>query len=123
MKKSTIIKIDINGFHKKAVTQSTAETCEFLQAFYEKIEKLISSRGWRLVKTIGDCILIEAEKNIEFISKFYLEVISEYQVSMVHRVCEYEILNVKIGTYSCEDIVGKDINRLFLCDSATQKMV
>jgi len=122
MKKSTIIKIDLLGFHRRSISQSDQDNVDFLSNYYECIIKSIQGYGWRIVKTIGDSVLIEAESNLDFLSKFYLDIKSNYHISMTYRVCQYEILNVQVGLYSCSDLIGTDINLLFLNDSKTHRL-
>ena len=119
MQTSTIIKVDLNGFHKTSLSQSAQETTEYLSQYYSAIESLVSPYSWRIVKCIGDCVLLKAENNTSFLSKFFLDIKSKYNVSVMCRVCEFEELNISLHGYSCKDVVGSDINKLFLADAST----
>lgn len=120
-KESTIIKIDICGFNDVAQTTSPQETESYLRIYYDLVSDLISDHGWRLVKCIGDCVLISAEENA---SKENIEILCEevrdrFEISAHYRLCEFEETEFTIGEYKCLDVIGGDINNLFLEDAST----
>lgn len=122
MKKATIIKIDLRGFQSKASGEEVGDTANYLKQYYHAVAKLIRKPSWRLIKTMGDCVLIEAEKNLSFLSVVYQDLRAEFDIVMDYRICEYETFTVGIGDYACEDVAGKDIGCLFRNDDQTHRM-
>lgn len=118
-RESTIIKIDINGFNKLAQEENPEDTARYLSAYYELAASAVAKFGWRFVKAIGDCILISTEGDAEpnKITAFYQIIQENFDVSLYYRPCEFEEIETKVGNYSCLDVIGKDINNLFLNDA------
>ena len=122
MKKSTIIKLDIQGFNKQAQNESPDSTADYILEYYESIQKFVLQYNWTFIKGIGDCVLISAETNLDCIEQFFNELSKKYQVVCHYRVCEYAQKNIKFGSYQCSDVFGKDINNLFLNDHLTTRI-
>lgn len=118
---STIIKIDINGFNKRAQAENPVATARYLAEYCELISDMVSRYGWRFVKAMGDCVLVSADKNAdtENISLFSEAIRSRFNVCLYYREWEFEEVGFTYGKYSCLDIIGKDVNNLFLNDSST----
>ena len=120
-KHSTIIKIDINGFNKIAQSMSPHETMLYLRRYYELVFSAASELGWKFVKTLGDCVLLSAEEDTphDKISAFHDSILGRFDINTNYRLCEFEESRFVLGDYCCTDTIGKDINNLFLGDSAT----
>ncbi len=118
---STIIKIDIYGFNKRAQAENPAATARYLAKYYELISDMVSRHGWRFVKSMGDCVLVAAHENTgaENIISFYEAISNRFDICLHYRECEFEEVEFAFEKYSCLDIIGKDINNLFLNDSST----
>ena len=101
--------------------QTPTETADYLAEYYSLINDALSSHGWRLVKAIGDCVLISAEQNESEINIHeFLDCIRTcFEVDLRYRICRYEEIPFSYGSYSCLDTIGKDINKLFLQDAET----
>lgn len=123
MKTNTIIKVDLCGFQKKARSQEPSATAQLLSRYYADVEMALRPLGWRIIKTMGDAILIEAEVHLEFLSKFAKDLKCLHDVKVVHRSCAYETMEVNLGDYRCRDVVGEDIGQLFLGDEQTHTLV
>jgi hypothetical protein len=121
LKESTIIKFDINGFNAVAQSGSPQETASYLRSYYDHISASISGLGWKIVKTIGDCVLVSAEQNAtqENISVVCKELRNSFDISTYYRACHFEEAEYSYDDYSCKDVIGKDINNLFMEDNFT----
>ena len=121
LKNSTIIKIEINGFNRRTQTEYPAATVQYLAEYYELISGLVSRQRWRIVKSMGDCVLVAAHDNtgVEDIVSLYEAIDNRFDVSFHYRECEFEEVEFSFDQYSCLDTIGKDINNLFLNDAST----
>ncbi len=120
-KEATIIKIDINGFNSVAQAGSPQDTAIYLRSYYDRIYSVMSAHGWKIIKTIGDCVLVSAEENAaqEKISEIFKTLRTSFDISSCYRVCQFEEAEFSYDDYSCKDVIGKDINNLFMEDSST----
>jgi hypothetical protein len=121
---ATVLTVDLKGFNKRAQAEDACATANFITEYYRYIDDLVTFRGWRFVKGMGDCIMVVAEGEVEskLIRQFFEEIFEKYSVSVVYRLCEFVDLRVEIGGYTCLDIIGKDICNLFLRDESTTKL-
>jgi hypothetical protein len=124
MKTATVIKIQIKGSSKQAQLESPEETANYLTTYYKSIIKNTSPLKWRFVKAMGDGVLITAEENnsSDIINRIYKTISEKYNIELQYRICNFIEKKFKFNSYSCLDIIGKDINNLFLSDSATIKL-
>ena len=124
LKEATVMAVDLMGFNKRTQTEDPCMTARFLCQYYRSVGESAASRGWRFVKGIGDCILLEAQGTVEpeVIHHFFKEVSAEYPIAMLYRTCKFVQQQIDINGYSCLDIVGKDICNLFLRDDYTTKI-
>ena len=119
-KQSTIIKIDIRDFNEHTQPLSAEQTADFLETYYAFVIDAITKYKWRIVKTMGDGLLISVEgKESSRIKDFYEVLRREYNASCQYRLCDYEERVISIGEFQCRDVFGKDINNLFLHDEET----
>jgi len=120
-KNSTIIKVDITKFNSLAQSTESSETANYLRRYYELLFKLSTGNGWEIIKTIGDCVLITAPDNgsAEIVEDFCANIRSEFDVTVHYRKCSFEEVEFSYNDYSCKDVIGKDINNLFMEDSST----
>lgn len=119
-KHSTIIKVDIRDFNEQTQPLSAEQTADFLETYYAFVVDAIAKYKWRMVKTMGDGLLISVEgKDSSRIRDFYDVLRREYNASCQYRHCEYEEREISIGEFKCLDVFGKDINNLFLHDEET----
>lgn len=124
MQKATIVDIDILGSNKQNQTESPRETADYFLIYYQETNSIISQYNWRIIKTLGDTILILAGQNteIENIQSLYDKISDKYNIRMKYRLCEYIEEQINFDQYSCLDVFGKDINNLFLNDEHTHEM-
>ena len=124
MQTSIIAKIDIRRSDQQVQTETPEQTIEFLDCYYQKVHDAISSFGWRLIKTMGDCIFFSAEKNVkpESFAEVFEKVSAIYDITLCYRSCTYVEREIIFGDYHCLDVFGKDINRLFRTDELTVKL-
>lgn len=117
---STIIKIDMVDFNDVTQKMSAPEASEYLLKYYALVESHATKFGWRIIKTMGDCVMLSAEsKDSGRVKSFFDKIQPEYRVSCQYRDCEYEETVLKFGAFQCTDVFGKDINNLFLHDEET----
>lgn len=121
IKHAIIIKFDIKGFAEQSKPATPAELAQYLRNFYERVSAECAKRQWRLVKTIGDCVLVVAEHNhsVPEITTAHEIIDSEFGINTSYRECEFEETQISLDGYSCLDMVGNDINNLFLEDKQT----
>ena len=63
MKASTIIIVDIKDFSNILKSGSSDDIAHYLSTYYNCIENNIIPLCWKIVKTMGDTVLISAEIN------------------------------------------------------------
>ncbi|MDM8543023.1 adenylate/guanylate cyclase domain-containing protein [Desulfococcaceae bacterium HSG9] len=124
VQKATIIKIDINGFINAVQSDSPQDMADFLNNYYQSVWERANRLNWRFIKSIGDCVLLLAETNdsAENIEQFFEDVSNNYDVTLHYRECRFAEKEFKISSYSCVDVFGKDINKLFMNDPATKQL-
>ena len=124
MKASIIIIVDIKDFSNILKLGCSEDIAHYLSTYYNCIENNLIPLCWKIVKTMGDVVLISAEiNNTEKDLKLFHKTISEkYNVTLKYRKCEIIEKDVVFDNYSCLDIFGHDINNLFLNDHLTKKM-
>lgn len=124
MQKATIVEIDILGSNKQNQTESPRETADYFLIYYQETNSIISQYNWRIIKTLGDTILILAgqDTEIENIQSLYDKISDKYNIRLKYRLCEYIEEPINFDQYSCLDVFGKDINNLFLKDEHTHEM-
>jgi hypothetical protein len=117
---ATIIKIDLVDFNDTIQQMSPAESVAYLDKYYALVNETAGKFGWRIIKTMGDCVMLSAEsKDSARVKSFFEKIQPEYRVSCQYRDCEYEESSLKYGDFQCLDVFGKDINNLFLHDKET----
>lgn len=123
-KESTLISVDILGSNVAAQLESSEKTAQYLCDYYDLVAEKISIYGWRIVKTMGDCVLISAESNatVDNINALFGALKSDYDIRLCHRECVFEELEVSFEKYSCVDIFGKEVNNLFMKDALTMRL-
>lgn len=119
--RSIVIALDLKEFSRKAQGEDPAETARFCEEYYDFVNSCTSSRGWRIVKTMGDCVLIVAGKSAdhEEIRSWFDQISCRYDVGAIYRFCEYVVQEVKVAGYRCVDIFGRDVCGLFMKDPHT----
>lgn len=119
-----VLTIDIKGFHRRAQFLTPAETAQYLVGFYRYVLAMLPTPDWRLVKTMGDCVVVVAATNAAHsqIQALHSAVSQRYPVTTHARLCHYAETPVRIGAYTCQDIFGQDLNQLFLHDAATTRL-
>ena len=121
---ATVLTIDLKGFNKRAQAEDACATAQYIMEYYRYIEGSVTSKGWRFVKGIGDCIMVVAKDEVEsqLIQQFFEEASAKYPVSVLYRSCEFVEQQIEVEGYTCLDIIGKDICNLFLRDEKTTKL-
>ena len=124
MQKATIIEVDILGSNKQNQTESPRETAEYFLNYYQEANSIITQYNWRIIKTLGDTVLISAgqDSEIENIQSLYDKLSKKYNIRLKYRTCEFIEEQINFNQYSCLDVFGKDINNLILNDEQTNRM-
>tara|TARA_Y100000590_G_C15381022_1_gene886312 strand:- start:498 stop:728 length:231 start_codon:yes stop_codon:yes gene_type:complete len=63
MKSTTVIIIDIKEFAKETKDAIPEKIAHYLKAYYELIAKNITPLGWKMIKTMGDSVIVTAPNN------------------------------------------------------------
>jgi len=94
---------------------------DYLVGYYDFIGSKLVDRDGRLIKTIGDCVLVELDRgtSLDQIMDLYREIKEAYEIGMSYRMCRYVERRLQYGDYSVRDVFGSDVNGLFMRDEET----
>ncbi|MBL7014072.1 MAG: hypothetical protein ISR83_06600 [Candidatus Marinimicrobia bacterium] len=125
--RTTLLNIDIKNFKRKSESLTHAEIKQRLLSFYKLIENELTSLPWEIVKTIGDAVLINCHSQLtdslkQQIDAFFTKMTENFDVTVLYRECEVENEKIKIRSYQCNDVFGKDVNNLFVQDEKCTRL-
>lgn len=116
----TVISVDLNNC-QEIHGEDPLISSKSLTSFYLFTSEEAVNKGWRVVKTNGDSLLIATSEPVDKnqIQNFHNRVSTSYKIRTTYRNCRYMEQEIKIGDYCCKDIFGNDINQLFIVDDIT----
>lgn len=121
--RTMLVAVDVVGFIAATDGHTPRQVGRWLLAYYTCVAEAARSHGFRVIKTVGDCVLlrkpIRGRGSPAEVRRLHAAISRSYRIEVLYRACDVAPVRVRLGGYRCDDVFGRDFHLLFQKDAAT----